>query len=57
MLGPQISISNNPTLNFFIAKHKAIYVATVLFPTPPLPDKTRILCFILLSFSFILTRS
>jgi hypothetical protein len=52
-LGPQISTSRIPT-SYFSAKHKANWVATVLLPTPPFPDKTKILCLIFLNFSLII---
>lgn len=52
-LGPQMSTSRIPT-SYFYARHKASWVATVLLPTPPLPDKTKILCLIFLSFYLIM---
>lgn len=54
--GPQISISINPTSNPFLANIKAIYEETVLFPTPPLPENTNILCFISAIFFSIFSK-
>ena len=44
--GPVISISIIPTFLPLRAKERANPVATVDLPTPPLPDKTIILCLI-----------
>ena len=46
-LGPWISTSRSPTFNPFLAKARARLEATVLFPTPPFPLKTRSLFLIL----------
>jgi len=46
MLGPQISMSSIPTSNPLFERINANYEANVLFPTPPLPDNTKILCLI-----------
>jgi len=51
-LGPQMSTSKIPT-SYFSARHKANCVATVLLPTPPLPERTRILCLIFFNFYFM----
>lgn len=42
-LGPQISTSRSPTSCFWESR-SANWVATVLLPTPPLPERTSILC-------------
>src|SRR6478735_11138671 len=45
ILGPQISVSMIPTvLSGFVAKACANRDVNVLFPTPPFPLSTRILC-------------
>lgn len=45
-LGPQISISSSATRNWASrANARANITATVVLPTPPLPLKTRIICF------------
>ena len=51
--GPVMSISSNPTLSPFCASESASPVATVDFPTPPFPDRTIILCLIVLPISDI----
>lgn len=53
ILGPQMSISNKPTSNPLDARIWANYDETVLLPTPPLPDKTSILCLTYFKFSMI----
>ncbi|MBA7584425.1 hypothetical protein ES708_26379 [subsurface metagenome] len=52
--GPCKSASNIPTLKPFPLKEQAKLIAIELFPTPPLLESTKILCFILaiLFFSF-----
>ncbi|GAG66412.1 unnamed protein product, partial [marine sediment metagenome] len=54
-LGPVISTSSNPTLNPMLAKLIAKFTATVVFPTPPLPEITTILCLIFSIFFWIFT--
>ena len=49
-LGPQMSTSSRPT-SYFWESRTASWVATVLFPTPPLPERTKILCLTADSFS------
>src|SRR5690349_2127530 len=45
MLGPQISVSMSPLVREgFDAKAKERSVLKVDLPTPPLPERTRILC-------------
>mmetsp|Transcript_5 Transcript_5/g.17 ORF Transcript_5/g.17 Transcript_5/m.17 type:complete len:298 (+) Transcript_5:1013-1906(+) len=57
-LGPQMSMSNRPTsFSGSEAKPYASCDANVLFPTPPFPDKTRILCFTSFSRSATATTS
>jgi len=41
MLGPQISKSKTPTLYPLLARSNESCVDSVLFPTPPFPDRTR----------------
>lgn len=49
--GPQISISRSPTLiSSSNANERAIYVDIVDFPTPPLPETTRIIFLTFASF-------
>ena len=43
ILGPQISTSISPT-SYFWERSTASWVATVLLPTPPFPERTTILC-------------
>jgi len=44
-LGPQMSISSKAIRNWeFRANARANITATVVFPTPPFPLKTRIIC-------------
>eukprot|EP00438_Fugacium_kawagutii_P034725 Skav230809 [mRNA] locus=scaffold851:120480:121876:+ [translate_table: standard] len=50
-LGPQISTSSSPTSMLRAEKPKDSCAETVLFPTPPLPDKTKIFRFTLASLS------
>ena len=46
MLGPQMSVSMSPTVDDgFDAKPCDRPTLKVDFPTPPLPERTRILCF------------
>src|SRR4030042_2376327 len=51
-----MSISSRPTFLFCIDSQTARFAAIVLFPTPPLPLKTRNLCaiFSLICFSLYL---
>jgi len=44
MEGPQKSMSRRPTSYPRLASYKAIYDETVLFPTPPFPERTNTLC-------------
>ena len=44
MDGPQISTSNKPTLYPLELNDWATCVDTVLLPTPPFPDNTRMTC-------------
>lgn len=44
-LGPVMSTSSNPTWNPLPASANASWHATVLLPTPPLPESTSSLCF------------
>lgn len=50
--GPCMSESKTPTLWPFFARAVARLAVTVLFPTPPFPDMTIILCFTLVIFSW-----
>jgi hypothetical protein len=43
-LGPQRSTSSSPTFKPLFARLNASCTATVLLPTPPLPDSTRTQC-------------
>ncbi len=43
-LGPQMSMSSSPTWQSIPASPMASCAENVLFPTPPLPLSTRILC-------------
>ena len=42
--GPVRSISKTPTLNPLLTNVNATCVVTEDFPTPPLPDKIKIIC-------------
>ena len=42
--GPQMSMSSRPTCLSMPASPRAICAENVLLPTPPLPDKTKIVC-------------
>jgi len=57
MLGPWMSTSSRPTLSPFSAKAAAMLTATVLFPTPPFPERTRILFLMRLKFSLSMRSS
>ena len=43
-LGPQMSMSSSPTSSPFAANANASCAENVLFPTPPFPDRTSIMC-------------
>merc|ERR1719215_778817 len=49
--GPQMSTSNKPASMFLAAKPKESWAETVLLPTPPLPESTKIFRFTLTSLS------
>ena len=44
VLGPYISASSKPVFNPNLAREQARLTAMVLFPTPPLPLLTAIIC-------------
>mmetsp|Transcript_104326 Transcript_104326/g.304552 ORF Transcript_104326/g.304552 Transcript_104326/m.304552 type:complete len:240 (+) Transcript_104326:667-1386(+) len=50
--GPQMSTSSKPTSMARAAKPKDSCADTVLLPTPPFPERTRIFLFTLLSLAF-----
>ena len=57
--GPQRSISRTPIFKFSseAAKPRASIAVRVDFPTPPLPESIKILCFTFCSFSAMRTMS
>ena len=56
-LGPWISTSSRPTFFPAAASTTARFTATVLLPTPPLPESTRTLCPIIESLFCIFSSS
>ena len=56
-LGPQRSMSSTPTSFSPTARQRARLAVTVDLPTPPFPDRTRILCFTPASLSAITATS